>query len=290
LPFLNRRISYGVWGSGLFQSNYENPPSTLQWLPMMPEWYLVVLSLAALSALGLFWWPLRLVLPLFVIGAGIPTLQTAVNVAQVVFPRASGSRVERLRRYGLTTLLFVMQPLVRLVGRLHYGLTPWWRRTTPDFALPRPRRTAIWSERWRSAKQWLGSIEEELFDKGAVVARGGDSDRWDLEVRGGLFGGVRMHMAIEEHGGGKQLVRLRSWPRIAPAALGLTVVFALLAAWAAIDQAWLASAILGVVGMLLGILMFGNCVAATASVLHTLGMCRPARQREGHCDVERQYL
>ena len=30
--------------------------------------------------------------------------------------------------------------------------------------------------------------------------QGGDYDRWDLEIRGGLLGSLRTRMAIEEHG------------------------------------------------------------------------------------------
>ncbi len=273
LPFLRQRIYYGVWGSRLFQSNAKENPSTLQWLPVMPEWYLLVFCLAGLSALGMLWWPLLLVLPLFVAGAGVPAILTTVNVARAVFPRASGSRIERLRRYALTTVLYLLQPLVRLMGRLRYGLTPWRRRTAPYFALPRPRRSAIWSERWQSAEQWLASIEEELFEHGAVVARGGDFDRWDLEVRGGLFGSVRTHMAIEEHGAGKQLVRLRSWPRFTPFGTMLSlvaVVLLILAALAAFDQAWIPAVIIGLAAVLLAPRALGDCAAATASVLQAL--------------------
>jgi hypothetical protein len=44
--------------------------------------------------------------------------------------------------------------------------------------------------------------------------RGGAFDRWDLEVLGGALGAVRVRTAIEEHGGGRQLLRVRAWPRV----------------------------------------------------------------------------
>ena len=48
-------------------------------------------------------------------------------------------------------------------------------------------------------------IEETLRSHGAVVSRGGESDRWDLQIRAGLFGGGRLLMGVEEHGGGKRV-------------------------------------------------------------------------------------
>ena len=57
--------------------------------------------------------------------------------------------------------------------------------------------------------------------KRAAVKRGGDFDRWDLEVRGGLLGCIRAVAMIEEHGAGKQLFRLRAWPQIPRPAIGL---------------------------------------------------------------------
>jgi len=48
----------GVWGSAGFQSLYDPAPATLLLLPLMPEWYLVIVALALLSALGASWPPL----------------------------------------------------------------------------------------------------------------------------------------------------------------------------------------------------------------------------------------
>jgi O-antigen biosynthesis protein len=56
-------------------------------------------------------------------------------------------------------------------------------------------------------------MERNLRAGGAVVARGGEFDRWDLQVRGGGLGAVRLRMTIEEHGSGKQMARFRVWPR-----------------------------------------------------------------------------
>jgi hypothetical protein len=82
-----------------------------------------------------------------------------------------------------------------------------------------------------------------------------------------------MHMAIEEHGAGKQLVRLRSWPRLMPFGLVMSLVamaLSILAFWAAVDQAWIPAAIMGLVAAMLAPRVFADCAAAKASVLLAL--------------------
>ncbi|MGH9423992.1 MAG: hypothetical protein ACRD3J_28715 [Thermoanaerobaculia bacterium] len=64
---------------------------------------------------------------------------------------------------------------------------------------------------------------------GASTSRGGDFDNWDLEVSGGLVGQARTLMAIEEHGGGRQLVRYRIEPLFSPLARGALLTTGLLA-------------------------------------------------------------
>ena len=56
--------------------------------------------------------------------------------------------------------------------------------------------------------------EEGLRAEGLALEIGGEFDRWDLEVRGGFFGCARLRLAVEEHGGGRQLARFRVWPRV----------------------------------------------------------------------------
>src|SRR5207244_10977964 len=79
--------------------------------------------------------------------------------------------------------------------------------------------------RWQDVAEKLGSMETALRESGAVVRRGGEFDRWDLEVRGGLLAGVRMLLAVEDHGPRTQLIRVRSWPTFSPVGLGLILRF-----------------------------------------------------------------
>lgn len=263
------RIYQGTWGSALFQSIYEPVPGMLCSLPLMPEWYLVIGVLTTLSALGAFWKPLFLILPLLVCAVGLSLVQAGLSAAKASFPSAP-SPSARLKLRGLTAFLHLLQPLARLWGRLRYGLTPWRWRGRRGLAWPRPRMSTQWSEQWQSATARLESLEAVLQADGASVHRGGDYDRWDLEVRGGLFGAARILMTLEEHGAGRQLVRFRSWPKCSTRGLLLISLFAVLAAGATFDHAWHSAGILGSVAVLLASRMFQECAETMATVLHAL--------------------
>jgi hypothetical protein len=64
-------------------------------------------------------------------------------------------------------------------------------------------------------------IEAVLPARGAAIRPRGVWDRWDVEVRGGLLGVVRPWLAVEEHGGDRQVVRIRSWPHVGRGAAAL---------------------------------------------------------------------
>jgi hypothetical protein len=84
-------------------------------------------------------------------------------------------------------------------------------------------------------------------------------------------------MAVEEHGGGKQLVRFRAWPRFAPLGLGLTLLFAALAAAAAVDQAWITCVLLDTLAVLLLLTMSRECAATMGAVLRVI---EPVRMKK----------
>jgi hypothetical protein len=235
----------------------------------MPEWNLVIVALAVLSGLGSLWTPLSFVLPLFVLAASAPLAQGALSASRASFTSAPHSRIARLKLRVLTAVLHLLQPLARLCGRLRHGLTP-WRHGAPGFALPRPRTSAIWTERWRDPAERLQSLEDALHTSGAAVLRGGDYDRWDLGVQGGMLGAARLLMAVEDHGAGTQFIRFHSWPTCTPGAVVLILLFAALSAWAAIDHVWTAAAILGTGTVLLALRTLRECAGATAAILRAL--------------------
>lgn len=193
------RVYHGVWGSAPFQRLYRSPSSVLDLVPLMPEWALV---LALMTALGFVWRPFFIAGPLLV----------AVLAASVV--HAYRATVGARRARGLATLLTLLQPTVRLWGRLNHGLTP-WRRPPHGIALPRPRTETIWSETWVDPVDRLAILEDGCRSDGAAVEAGGDFDRYDLQARGGLFGAARLTLVTEEHGAGRQLVRFAIRPHIA---------------------------------------------------------------------------
>jgi glycosyltransferase involved in cell wall biosynthesis len=215
------RVYYGGWGTAFYQSIYGPRRGLLDSLPLMPEWYLAILALGLLSAAGALWMPLLLALPLLLAAVGALLADAGLGAARARF----GSRRGRRRRRLLTAVLYLLQPLARLRGRISHGLTPWRRRGPHAWALPAPRSYSFWSERWASTEDRVRALAAALERDGSVIRAGGDWDRWDLQVRGGMLGRARLRIGIEEHGAGHQLVRVRAWPH----ALGTGTALAALA-------------------------------------------------------------
>jgi hypothetical protein len=82
-------------------------------------------------------------------------------------------------------------------------------------------------------------------------------------------------LGVEEHGGGRQLVRLRCWPEIPVRGPLLFVTLAALALGAAHDTAWAAAAVLGL-GALLPAL---KAVQESAIAMATLTGCLQPREQ-----------
>ena len=120
--------------------------------------------------------------------------------------------------------------------------------------------------RWRAPEARLSGVERTLRAGGAVVRHGGDFDRWDLEVRGGLFGSARMIMGVEEHGQGMQMVRARLWPRAAGTALVTLATLAALAGLAFMSRATGAGVALAITALFLAQRMVWDCGVATRAL------------------------
>jgi O-antigen biosynthesis protein len=224
-----RRIYHGTWGSAPFQSVYELAPAGWRALLLMPESYLVLAVLALASLLGVAWSPLLVALPLLLLGAAALVAQAASGAQRADYAFAAPDRRTKLRRWATTTGLYLLQPLARLRGRIQHGLTP-WRRSSARLHAPVPRRFGLWSETWEAPEERLMEIERRLRQHAPAVRRGGEYDRWDLEAWGGLFGAMRALIAVEEHGGGKELVRVRVWPLPSALGIGLPVMMGVAAA------------------------------------------------------------
>lgn len=220
-----QRVYHGVWGTAPFQSLYERHAGAWTYVPLLPEWYLLLLLLMVLGGVGLLWPPLLWFAAAFASGLALTLLQALENG----FETAGTS----LRQKLLIALLHVIQPLARLTGRVKYGIVPWRVAEGATFKVPVPRQTKIWFEQWSAPEQRLEFIESELRRSGVVVERAGPFDRWDLHIMSGMAGGVRLSMTVEEHGAGRQLLRFRTRPRVGRAFALMTAGFAAFALAAA---------------------------------------------------------
>jgi hypothetical protein len=265
-PLLQRpRIYHGTWGSALFQSIYEPAAGHfLLCLSLMPEWYALLLALGLGSALGLIWSPLLAVAPILFVCLALTIAQAAQGARRANFDSAFKNYACRLCLRGLVASLHLLQPAARLVGRVQHGLGPWNCRKVRG-NLPRPQLASVWCEEWAASEDRLASIESLLQKSGADVARGGDFDDWDLMVKGGLFGSVRVRTMTEEHGAGKQMFRLRAWPHLPKLMVLTTALLALTSFMAVLDQAWPAGVAVAIGSTAIASLTYRDCALAMRS-------------------------
>jgi hypothetical protein len=265
------RIYQGVWGTAAYQSLYHGGPTWLAMLPTMPEWTLLVLALAALAVLGAFWMPLQyLALPALTLAAGA-SLGHAVWAA-LHAPLREPRPADRARMRLVIAWLHLVQPVACLWGRLGSGLTLWRAHGPSAWALPRAREFTTWSEDWHPPPERLAALERAFRADGFVVARGGAWDRWDLAIHGGALGGARLRMAVEEHGAGRQLARVRVWPQWSPGAGVTAAIAATLAAGAALADVHGVAGVLGATLVALALVALRDCAAALGVVARVVAM------------------
>ena len=197
----------------------------------------------------------------------IPAISASLKVR---FPASTKGRFTRFRLRVLTGLLHLMQPLARLWTRLVYSLTAWRIRRFPTLSFPWPRMFQLWSEKWLDSTEVLLPLESVLRSSGAVVRRGGDYDSWDLEIRGGLFGGVRVSTASENYGRGKYMVRLRSRPWFSISGAGTTLLLMIGCFGALLDHSVCAAAVLGTLSAVFGAITFRSGAVAVGSIHRAL--------------------
>jgi GT2 family glycosyltransferase len=276
LGWSQRRIYHGIWGSALFQSVYDTAPGTLASILTLPEWYLVIGVLALLSTCSFLFPPLRYLAGLLVLAFVPPLVHACLSGARAA---ARASRAGPFRKTGLavgTAFFHFLQPAARLLGRLAFGLTPWRTRGAHRPMAPVPRSFTVWSEaHWQGPEQRLKAIEETLRVNGAAVVRGGDFDRWDLEVRGGLLGSARLLLVIEEHGQGRQFIRLRLWPMGKPAVFILAALCSGVAMLAALHLEWATWALLN----LPAVLLVGRTFYESGAAMTALCRALPVEQQ-----------
>jgi len=211
LKFKKDRIFHGTWGTSPFQSVYQPGDGLLNNIPLMPEWYLLSALFAIIGLTGFLWWPLLFAWPLFIASMIMVVVQAAISAK-----KNSSLQPYQKKNFKYTFLiiaLHVLQPVARLYGRFKHGLTPWRKRgmgLDSIFLFVFGNHIFVyWSEKWKATEEWLMEIEQNLMANKTRVRRGKEFDTWDLQVRSGLFSEGHGLLAIEEHGGGKQLLRFR---------------------------------------------------------------------------------
>lgn len=227
-----RKIFHGTWGSALFQSVYEQMPNSVAYLPLMPEWFLLITLLAVLTLLSPLWQPLLWLLPLLFITCSVVVAQAGLSAAQADF-RHVKRLTRKTRLYALTTLLHLMQPVARLYGRLQHGLTPWRKRSSTTklgHLFRRRHNQQCWMEDWHPTEELLTAVEDNLVSRKVCARRGGIYARWDLQASCSFFSGARALMAVEEHGGGRIMVKFRTWSVLSTSAYVISGLLLSLAA------------------------------------------------------------
>jgi len=272
-----RRIYHGTWGSALFQSVYQVSASFWGSIGLMPEWYLLIALLTITTTAGIFWRPMLWTAPVLAGAIIVAVAQALAASRRAAVALSPSSRGQLWKVRTLTAAFHVLQPLARLMGRISargLGVLPFKSSktsatkgtTSQGFVLPWARTISVWYETWESAEKRLEDLEKKLRSAGALVTRGGDYDRWDLEIRGGAMGAARTRMTIEEHGSGKQMIRYRVWPKLATWSWISTLIFTLAAVATAIAGTAIISAIIGVIALALATRAVLECSAAAGKI------------------------
>jgi GT2 family glycosyltransferase len=263
------RIYQGTWGSAAYARLYFGPPGPLKTLLLMPESFLVIVGFVVLAAAGQLWKPLFLAGAMPVAAIGVSLAWSMRNALRLRFPPLPRAYIPLWQLQLLTALLHPFQFLARLKGRIRFGLTPWRTRNSPPALFPWRRILWLASKDWLDVIERLRSLECALRASDAIVRRGGDFDDWDLELRTGILGNMRVVMA-DEYSGGKQLVRVRVSPKPSGPALALMLSLAVLSLTAAAARAPAASIFLASAVVMLGILLLRDCAGAAATVHRSL--------------------
>jgi hypothetical protein len=103
-----------------------------------------------------------------------------------------------------------------------------------------------------------------------TVLRGGEYDRWDIQVRLGPLAGARVRVAVEEHGHGRQLVRYRIWPRWSRMLPPAVAVLGLWLAGSITHQMYVAAALGGILLLLILLRAVQEAGAGVALLLRAI--------------------
>ena len=247
LPFVRSlwgtRINAGVWGTAAFPSVYRTDVHPFAFLPNSIKWqvlsYILTLAGVGVALTGQHHWTSYLLLGGGVIGVAATVAKNIDYALRSDVDSLPGSKVW----YRLTVAyLHFIQPLARLRGRIRGVLSP------PQVAVPTsapqtsrgPRPSLaeawralllisgnvtedrFWSETWTSADRVLTQLTDWLRRSRAVRSieiDDGWSDDRDVSVFVGRWAWVDVRALVEEHSGGRTLVRISTHLR--PTSFGI---------------------------------------------------------------------
>jgi GT2 family glycosyltransferase/DNA-binding beta-propeller fold protein YncE len=253
LPFVRSlwgtRINAGVWGTAPFPSVYRTDVHPFAFLPHSIKWQAVsfVLTLSGLivAATREHYWAAVLLLGTGLVGAAATI---AKNIAYAMRSQVDTLRGSKVWYRAVVAYLHFLQPLARVRGQIRGVLSP------PEVALPpaepqtsrgpRPSlgeawrallliagnvtEDRFWSESWTSADRVLSQLTDWLRRSRAVrtieIDEGWADDR-DVSAFVGRWAWLDVRALVEEHAGGKALVRVSTHLR--PTSFGVVTAILL---------------------------------------------------------------
>ncbi len=208
--FLRRPvIYYGTFGRSLFQTMYEAPSSVFAFLPFTLEWNIVaaIMLLTCMGA-GPFAW----------IGA-VPLLISFAAAGATAWRARVAPQYDNWNSRLLVAGLTYLGPLARSWKRYESRLEGMRAVERVVFAAPsqRPRidwrsrsfALAFWSDHGIEKEELLQRVIEFLHPRRYQVAIDQGWSEWDIEVHRGLWARGKLLVAVENHGGGKRVLRVR---------------------------------------------------------------------------------
>jgi GT2 family glycosyltransferase/sugar lactone lactonase YvrE len=256
LPFVRSlwgtRINAGVWGTAAFPSIYRTDVHPFAFLPHSIKWQVIsfVLTIvgAVVASTRAHHWASYILLGPGIVGLAVTVVK---NIAYAKRSEVASLGGNTLWYRATVAYLHFIQPLARLRGRIRGVLSP------PEVALPENERQTskgprpslgeawralllisgsvsedrFWSDTWTTADRVLTALTDWLRRSRAVrtieIDDGWSDDR-DVSVFVGRWAWLDVRAMVEEHGGGKSLVRMSTHLR--PTAFGVVTAVALGAA------------------------------------------------------------
>jgi hypothetical protein len=222
------------------------------------------------SLLGLEWKPLLVAIPVFVFSVFLIVVQAVVSARNAVFIKKPKTRFKKLKYYGLTTFLYIIQPIARLKGRIDFGLFP-LRDGLRNLRYYKhlsvlPNRIEFWSEEWRPMEDWLENISQALVSYKNKVKKGGEYDRWDFQYQTGPFIYARALLTIEEHGKGRQNLKIKKWISFSTSALVFLTLLLFMTYQAYFYEAFISASIFGLISSFLMLKLLADVFYTKASL------------------------